>query len=155
MQPKSPKRIAKDFHWEKICAAANADDYGVIVTWTSRINGENQERPVPGSGAYKINPLNWQLDETPGSKSDNIKAVFYMPEHKNIFWRKVEVNNFCGAVLNPESGLLEIECPTLLLHMEDGKYTNNCISIFAGNIAANAVQRVQNLIKYREWKSVQ
>jgi hypothetical protein len=77
-----------------------------------------------------------------------------MPEHKNIFWRKVEVKNFCGAVINTEKGVLEIICPISLLHIINGKFTNNCISIFAGNIAENAKKRTQNLIKSREWKSV-
>ena len=77
-----------------------------------------------------------------------------MPEHKNIFWRKVEIENFCGAVIDPEKGVLHVECPSPLLHVTNGKFTNNCISIFAGNIAANARKRTRNLIKYREWKSV-
>ncbi|MBO5923756.1 MAG: hypothetical protein J6Q81_04505, partial [Lentisphaeria bacterium] len=76
-------------------------------------------------------------------------------EHKNIFWRKVEVANFCGAVINPETGVLAVSCPTALLHVVNGRFTKNCISIFAGNIAANAQRRTQKLIKYREWKSLQ
>ena len=78
-----------------------------------------------------------------------------MPEHKNIFWRKVEVKNFCGAVIDPALGVLKINCPLPLLHVADGKFTNNCISIFAGNIAANARNRTEKLIKFREWKSLQ
>ena len=77
-----------------------------------------------------------------------------MPEHKNIFWRKVEVKNFCGAVIDPEKGVLNINCPLPLLHVENGKFTNNCISIFAGNIADNAQNRTQHLAESREWKSV-
>ena len=104
--------------------------------------------------AYNINPLNWNLDKTPAVPSENIKAVFYMPEHKNLFWRKVEVKNFCGAAIDPEKGVLAISCPPSLLHTDNGKYLNNCISIFAGNIAENAKKRAENLIKYREWQGV-
>ena len=155
MQPKTAEEIADDFYWDDLKAAAGADDYGVIVSWTSCINGEKMDNPALKKGNYCINPLNWKLDNTPASAKENIKAVFYMPEHKNIFWRKVEVANFCGAVINPENGVLKITCPPALLHVADGRFTKNCISIFAGNIAANAKHRTQKLVKYREWKSLQ
>ena len=154
MQAKTAEQIADDFYWKDLKAAAGADDYGVIVSWISCINNEQKDDPALKKGIYCINPLNWKLDDTPGSASENIEAVFYMPEHKNIFWRKVEVKNFCGAVIDPETGVLKVNCPMPLLHVIDGKFTNNSISIFAGNIAANAGERVQNLIKDREWRRV-
>jgi hypothetical protein len=154
MMPKTSAQIADDFYWDDLKAASGANDYGVIVTWISRINNEKMENPDAMKGAYLINPLNWKTDTTPGSKAENIKAVFYMPEHKNIFWRKVEEKNFCDAVINPEAGVLDINCPLPLLHVIDGRFTNNCISIFAGNIAANAKLRTQSLIKDRQWRSV-
>lgn len=152
MQPKTAAQIADDFRWDGLTAAANADDYGVIISWISCINNEKMSDPALKKGIYCINPLNWKLDATAGTAKENIKAVFYMPEHKNIFWRKVEVKNFCGAVIDPDRGVLDINCPLPLLHVVNGKFTNNCISIFAGNIAANAGQRTQNLIKHREWQ---
>ena len=151
MQPKSAMQIANDFYWEKIKAATKADDYGVIVTWTSCINDEKIDDPKLGQYTCNINPLNWKTDNTPGNAGENIKAVFYMPEHKNIFWRKVEVKNFCGAVIVPERGVLKVECPLPLLHVVNGRFTNNCISIFAGNIAANARKRTEALINTRQW----
>ena len=154
MQPKTAAQIADDFYWDDLKAAANADDYGVIVTWTSRINKEKLDNPALKKGIYCINPLNWKLDSTPASPKENIKAVFYMPEHKNLFWRKVETEHFCGAVIDPESGVLDISCPVKLLHTVNGRFTKNCISVFAGNIAANARMRTSNLIKNREWKKV-
>ena len=154
MQPKTAEQIADDFYWDDLKAAATADDYGVIISWISCINNEKMDDPALKKGIYCINPLNWKLDATPGTAKENIKAVFYMPEHKNIFWRKVEVKNFCGAVIDPEKGVLNVNCPLPLLHVIDEKFTNNCISIFAGNIAANARKRTQNLIKHREWRSV-
>jgi len=154
MKPKTAEQIAEDFHWDALKAATGAGDYGVIISWTSCINNEKMDDPALKKGIYCINPLNWKLDATPGNASENIKAVFYMPEHKNIFWRKVEVKNFCGAVIDPEKGVLNVNCPLPLLHVVNGKFTNNCISIFAGNIAANARKRTQNLIKHREWQGV-
>jgi len=152
MQPKTAAQIAEDFYWDGLKAAANADDCGVIVTWTSCINNEKTaEMP---NDVYNINPLNWQTDSTAATAAENIKAVFYMPEHKNIFWRKVEAKNFSGAVIDPAKGVLNINCPLPLLHVVNGRFTNNCISIFAGNIAANADRRTKNLIKAREWKSL-
>ena len=151
MTPKTAEQIADDFYWKGLKAAENAKDYGVIVTWTSRINQEKIENPDALKGAYMINPLNWKTDQTPGTPQENIKAVFYMPEHKNIFWRKVEVKNFCGAVIDPEKCVLEVNCPAALLHVVNGRFTNNCISIFAGNIAANAKLRTETLMKAREW----
>ena len=152
MQAKTADDIAGDFYWQGLKAAENADDYGVIVTWRSCINNEKLDSSAQKKGSYCINPLNWKTDATKAAAEENIKAVFYMPEHKNIFWRKVEVKNFCGAVIDLEKGVLDINCPQPLLHVVNGKFTNNCISIFAGNIVANAKKRTQNLVKYREWK---
>ncbi len=152
MQVKTVKEIEDDFYWEDLKTAVGADDYGVIITWKSCINNEEIPEDVAKKGNYNINPLNWKLDGTVGEAKDNIKAVFYMPEHKNIFWRKVEVENFCGAVINEERGVLEITCPVVLLHIDNGQYTNNCISIFAANIVANAKNRVRAMGKDREWR---
>lgn len=152
MQPKTAEQIADDFSWDDLKAASNADGYGVIVTWVSCINNEKMN-PVP-QGTFNINPLNWKTDGTPATAKENVKAVFYMPEHKNIFWRKVEEKNFCGAVINQKKGVLEISSPTPLLHVTKGRFTLNCISMFAGNIAQNAGQRTENLIKAREWNRV-
>ena len=154
MQPKTAAQIAEDFYWDDLKAAAGADDYGVIVTWISCINREKITDPAVKKGIYNINPLNWKTNKTPGTAKENIRAVFYMPEHKNVFWRKVDVENFCGAVIDPEKGVLNITCPVPLLHVVKGKYTKNSISIFARNIAANAKQRTQNLVKAREWNNV-
>lgn len=155
MQPKTAAEIADDFYWEGLHAAANGDDIGVIITWISCINGETIDDPALKAGVYNINPLNWKTDATAGTAGENIKAVFYMPQHKNMFWRKVEEANFCGAVINLEKGVLEITCPVPLLHFVDGRFTSNCISIFAGNIAANARTRTQNLIRFRQWREAQ
>ena len=151
MMPKTAEQIADDFYWDGLKAAEKAKDYGVIVTWISRINNEKMENSDALKGAYIINPLNWKTDNTPGTPQENVKAVFYMPEHKNIFWRKVEEKNFCGAVINPELGVLDVNCPLPLLHVINGRFTNNCISIFAGNIAENAKLRTQTLINDRQW----
>ena len=151
MAPKTAAQIADDFYWKNIKAAAKADDYGVIVTWRSCINNEKIQGPPASQEVYNINPLNWKIDNTPGTPKENIKAVFYMPEHKNVFWRKVEIKNFCGAVINPQKGVLKITCPEQLLHVVDGRFTKNCISIFAGNIAENAKKRTEALIKARQW----
>lgn len=154
MTAKTAKEIADDFYWKNLKAASKANDYGVIVTWTSRINNEKIENPQGLKGAYLINPLNWKTDSTPATSKENIKAVFYMPEHKNIFWRKVESKNFASAVIDPQAGVLNVKCPLPLLHVIKGRYTNNCISIFAGNIAANAKLRTQTLISDRQWGKV-
>ena len=151
MEPKTAAQIADDFYWKDIKAATNADGFGVIITWRSCINGEKMENIPNPESAYNINPLNWKTDNTPAEAGKNIKAVFYMPEHKNIFWRKVEAKNFCGAVINDKKGVLEINCPLPLLHVVNGRFTDNCISIFAGNIAANAEKRTESLIKSRQW----
>ena len=151
MQPKSAEQIASDFYWQNIKPAAGASDCGVIVTWTSRINNENIENPDAHRGAYCINPLNWKSDATPAIAEENVKAIFYMPEHQNLFWRKVEVKNFCGAVIDTEKGVLEVKCPLPLLHVVNGRFTKNCISIFAGNIAQNARLRRDAMIKARQW----
>ena len=151
MMPKTAAQIADDFYWKDLKAATRDNDYGVIVTWTSCINKEKMAENPAQKTAYNINPLNWKTDKTPGTAKDCIKAVFYMPEHKNLFWRKVEEKNFCSAVIDPEKGVLKITCPSTLLHVVNGKFTKNCISIFAGNIAANARVRTKALINARQW----
>ena len=155
MEQKTAEQIADDFYWQGLKAATKADDFGVIVTWTSCINNEKMQANPNAKNIYNINPLNWKTDNTPGTNKENIKAIFYMPEHKNLFWRKVEAKNFCSAVINPEKGVLKVSCPLPLLHKIDGRFTKNCISIFAGNIAANAQLRTETLIKARQWREKQ
>ncbi len=155
MEQKTAEQIADDFYWQGLKAATKADDFGVIVTWTSCINNEKMQANPNAKNIYNINPLNWKTDNTPGTNKENIKAIFYMPEHKNLFWRKVEAKNFCSAVIDPEKGVLNVTCPIPLLHKIDGKFTKNCISIFAGNIAANAQLRTETLIKARQWREKQ
>ena len=74
-----------------------------------------------------------------------------MPPYKNLYWRKVEEPNFCQAYINNEQGVLKITCETKLLHVVNGRFSKNCISIFAGNIAKNANKRTENLINDRRW----
>ena len=78
------KEECSDMNWDNIKAAAKVDDFGVIITWRSCINGEDFEGR---KDSYGINPLTWKIDNTPAVAKDNIKSIFYMPEHKNIFWR--------------------------------------------------------------------
>ena len=151
MTPKTKEQIAEDFYWKNLKAASDANDLGVIITWVSCINNEKINLIKNPQTVYNINPLNWKTDNTLGSKSESIKAVFYMPQHKNIYWRRVEEKNFCQAVINKEKGVLDITCQPQLLHFVNGKFNQNCISIFAGNIAQNAEIRTQNLINTRRW----
>lgn len=151
MQGKTAAQIEDDFYWEDLKAASGAGDYGVIVTWRSCINHEKVNPGPNTKELYNINPLNWKCSAVPGTARENIQAVFYMPEHKNLFWRKITVKNFCGAVIDPAKGVLNISCPVQLLHVSKGRYTHNCISIFAGNISANAKLRTKNLVKFRQW----
>lgn len=154
MKPKTAAQIADDFYWKNLKAASGASDYGVIITWTSCINNEKMGSIDHLQGSYNINPLNWKTDHTAGTAKENSRSIFYMPEHKNLFWRKVVVKNFCGARIDTKRSLLEIQCPVPLLHVDKGRFTKNCISIFAGNIADNAQLRTTTLIKDREWERV-
>ena len=154
MTPKTTLEIAEDFYWKKITAATNKEDYGVIVTWNCCINNEKGKTIKNPLTIYNINPLTWETNNLPGLKKDCIKAVFYMPPHKNIFWRRVEEKNFCSAVINQEKGLLEITCQPQLLHVVNGKFSLNCISIFAGNIAQNARERAKHFINDRRWGKI-
>lgn len=154
MTPRTKEQIDDDFYWRGLKAASGARDYGVIVTWNSCINNEKLPEKVNYKGSFNINPLNWKTTGVPGSKKENIKAVFYMPQYKNNFWRKVEEKNFGTAVIDVKKGVLSINCPVKLLHVVKGRYSDNGISIFAGNIAANARIRTQALIRDRQWRMV-
>ena len=154
MTPKSTEEIVEDFYWKKLKTAESADDFGVIVSWTSCINNDDVPEADGQAESYNINPVNWMTDGTPGTADENIAAVFYMPEYKNNFSRKVEEKNFCGAKINLERGVLEISCPPQLLHSADGRFSDNSISIFAKNIAANAFLRTQTLVRTRQWKEL-
>lgn len=154
MTPRSTNEIADDFYWDNLRPAAGADDYGVIVSWRSCINGEEPSAANAPSGVYNINPLNWHTDATPGTAAENITAIFYMPETKNRFSRKQEIPNFCGAVIDPAQGVLKIQCPSKPLYSVNGKFPDNSISIFAGNLAANAALRTRTLIADRQWSKM-
>lgn len=154
MTPRSTVEIADDFCWDNLKPAARADDYGVIVSWQSCINGAEPAAANVSSGVYNINPLNWRTDATPGTAAENVAAVFYMPEEKNRFSRTEKIPHFCGAVIDPARGVLAITCPTAPLYSMDGRFPDNAVSIFAGNIAANARLRTRTLIADRQWDKV-
>ena len=53
-----------------------------------------------------------------------------------------------------EKGLLELTSQPQLLHVVNGKFSLNCISIFAGNIAQNARERAKHFINARRWGKI-
>lgn len=90
-----------------LTAAQNATDVGVVVTYNTQ-SVTSEGGPMLMSGAHCINPLNWKTDGTQADTIQNLGAVFFN-DQTGAFLR--EVNHYCGAQINLETGALTTTIP--------------------------------------------
>jgi hypothetical protein len=87
----------------------------VVITFNTQ-SETSVGGPMLMEGANCINPLNWKTDGTPAEASLNQGAVFFN-DSTGEFLR--EVPEYCGAVINSETGALTT---TIEEELEIGPY---------------------------------
>ena len=117
---------------------------GVIAVWqTQSAEAVNSVFTVPNGCV--INPISWRTDAAPADAADNLGMRFYNYRTGETIERKA----FCGARIDPSKGALIVELPPdAPAGLRSGKpfgsgvYHVSDIWLFAGNLAANARERV-------------
>ena len=92
--------VTKDYLQENnhLKFAQKANDVGVIISYnTEGPNNKGHHNAVVTPGAISINPLNWKLDETPASASENLGSL----NHKGII-----VEGFADAQIDLNRGVV-------------------------------------------------
>ncbi len=126
-----------------LTAAQNATDVGVVITYNTQ-SVTSERGPMLMSGANCINPLNWKTDDTPADTTQNLGAVFFN-DQTGVLLR--EVNHYCGAQINMETGALTTTIPegeTLEIGpYEEGVYHRFDYSFWYRNLQKNVRDRIE------------
>jgi len=141
----TPERIADDFGGRGIKAATEDSDVGVIAVSNLRLPGDRLENTFATRGGAVINPLNWRTDATPAAPKEHVGAVFYDPNEAN-FQRQVKVYpEFCGAVADPENGLVELTdmSPKGRKFIHSRQFGSELWGVFGMCVSRNANLRVR------------
>ena len=139
----SAAQMEKDFG-NRIKPAENADDIGVIAVWNTQ-NKDADASFMAGDGAYCINPLNWHTDSKPAGRELHIRAYIY--DYRT--GKAMEKSKMFGARVDPARGVLIVDLPSRSVwdanaFMGAGIFHMNDVWFFAGNLRANAENRIRN-----------
>ena len=134
-----------DFRGRPLRLARNAGDPGVVAVWNTQ-NSDAKDSPFTVPGGVGINPLDWSTSADPVPAERNLGAWFYDYRTGTGAWR----SRFCGARLDPATGALLVDLPSMSRHdakgfMGRGVFHMNDIWFFAGNLRENALLRVRAL----------
>ena len=104
----TPERIDDDFGGRGIKAAKDDSEIGVVAVCNIRLPGDKLENTFASRGGAVINPINWRTDAVPAAADEHAGAVFYNPNEVNPREQVKIRPAFCGAVADPENGLVEL-----------------------------------------------
>ncbi len=130
----------------QIRCAEKADDTGVVVGWNTQ-NSHVKKSLFTVPDTYCINPLNWTTEEIAADKSLNSQSMFYDYKEENPDKRFTYQQNVCGARIDLFKGALIVDLPSNSFYDAHGLIGNgvfhvNDIFLFSGNLAQNALLRV-------------
>jgi len=139
------EKFAADFRGRPIRLARSADDVAVVAVWNTQ-SPETAESPFTAPGCVGIDPLGWSTSGEAVPAERNAGAYFYDYRTGKGVWKP----RFCGARLDPATGALLVELPTMSRYdakgfMGRGVFHMNDIWFFAGNLRDNAALRVRAL----------
>ena len=148
-------RIQEDFGDRGIRPARGAVDTGVILGWCVPGHTELGEVP-PEPRRYVINPLSWKTDQIEVPASANPLSVLYDEFDPDPLARRLEVKNFCGAVIDRESGTLRISpAPgqkAAAAFIAKQKIRCNDTGLFLQSIVLNVNNRVARYRRELVWR---
>ena len=138
------KEIYDEFGSRGIHAAHRRDGVGAIAICNTRCEGEPIERTLAMDNGAVINPLNWRTDATPAGKEMNPGSLFFNHQESNPSLKVSMKSNFCGAVVEPEHGVVLLtdipkDCKFVL---GEGHFASDAWGIFAKSVSLNAQERV-------------
>ena len=138
------EEIKSDFGGRGIKPAKRRDGVGVMVFCNIRTPGEPLEHTLATPKGAVINPLNWRTDATPADRSINPEAVFFDRKQQNPLLKVKKVPRFCGAVVDPENGLVNLtgvpkDCK---FKLNEGIPFSDAWGLFSKCVSRNADERV-------------
>ena len=130
--------------------AQGETDTGVIISFDCEAEYVDDTIIVPkGVFTYSINPLNWKTDDTPASKETNLGYV-YPASDGSV---KTEINQLCGAYIDPERGTLKVtditpeDYPAVLSIFPEGSYHIYDYEFFYRNLQENVAVRTESYLR--------
>ena len=133
----------------QIRPARGADDTGVVVSFDCDAPDAGPTFINPARlKAYGINPLNWRTDAVPADRSENLGACF--TDYSGAIRR--EVPAFCGAILDPERGVVEVpdvspsDYPPIIPGLPEGAYHVYDYQFFFRNLQENVRLRTARFL---------
>ena len=145
-------RIAKDFggkpNGKCITPVKGCYDTGVLAAWrTEEATPTNQvARPVLVPGL--VNPLNWSVVR-PADASCCVKARYYDMHQPNVLLRKFDKAGFCRV--EPDGSNLWLRVTRADPAATEIPLRGETVSLFSGNIAINAQERVTRYLCKARW----
>ena len=132
---------------DRLKMAKGEDDTKVIISFDCEAEGTTSTLAVPeGKKTNSINPLNWKTDGTPGTKEENLGAVF-LNSNGNITETK---DHFCGGYIHSTRGTLV--CPDVdkekynQPRFGEGSYHPYDYQFFYKNLQHNVEVRIDAVI---------
>ena len=141
-------RIIRDFGGRGIQPAENEYDTPAIAVWNSTSSGSETDRSFACKNGYVINPLNWKTDAVPAPAHLNSGAVLCHAAAKELKKRIQVIPHFCGAVADPENGLLMLTgLPAgSEWNLSETSFRSPVWGVFMMNLRKNAHERVKQFI---------
>ena len=145
-------RVAEDFdgkpNGEYITPVKGCYDTGILAAWrTEEATPTNAvARPVLVPGL--VNPLNWSVVR-PSDASNCVKTRYYDMHQPNILLRKFEKSGFCRV--EPDGSNLWLRVERADPAATEIPLRGETVSLFSGNIAVNAHERVTRYLCKARW----
>ncbi len=134
-----------------VCTSATQT--GCVVAYNARAPGyqpnnfefRSATHNHPIAGRICVNPLTWRADETPGTTSQHLGAVFFdTPKTPRVLPNFSDATCMDGALILSTTGPLERDfMSSLLLWLMPGNYHPIEYQLFYVNLRKNAEERVQ------------
>lgn len=140
----SREEIDDDFGSRGIRAAQKRNEVGVIAICNTRTEGEPLEETLALSNGAVINPLNWHVDAAPAGRKENPGSLFFNRHEPNPARKLKTVNQFCGATVDPENGLVNLTDvkPGYAQQLKERHFDSDVWGLFIQSVHKNAAERV-------------
>ena len=138
------REILDEFGGRGIKPVRKRDGVGVIAICNTCPEGEPIEKTLALSGGEVVNPLNWSIDATPAGRESNPGSLFFNHKESNPLLKVKVENNFCGARVDPEHGIVILTGIPKNTKYKIGEwhFASDAWGIFAKSVSQNAEERV-------------
>ena len=145
-------RVAEDFdgkpNGKHVTPVKGRYDTGVLAAWRTEEATPTNAVARPSSAPGLVNPLNWSVVR-PADASNCVKACYYDMNQTNVLLRKVAKAGFCRV--EPDGSNLWLRVERADPAATEIPLRGETVSLFSGNIAVNAHERVTRYLCKARW----